>query len=436
LALDPRAFIREKRDGGTHDPEQLQAFIAACANRSIPDYQASAWLMAAFLRGLDATETDALTRAYMHSGRIFDWTRLGVAADKHSTGGVGDKISLVLAPVVAACGVPVPMVSGRGLGHTGGTLDKLESIPGFNVHLDPVAMKRQMEQLGFIMVGQGPDLAPADGLFYSLRDVISTVEYEPFIVASIVSKKIAEGSRAIVYDVKSGNGAFMRTHAQAQSLAHRLVSVTRGMGAAASAMITDMNWPIGVAVGNALEMDESWDVLRGRAPVVAGTRELTLELAAEMVRLAGAAGDTAAALAQVTRALDDGSAAAKFLAMVRAQGGDTAAFESDRALAPAPVAHVLTAPRDGHLAACDCFALGEWLVAAGGGRLKKEDAIDPRVGLTLHRERGARLAKGETFATVHLAQDDPALCARAAACFTFADVAPEPIPVDRVLERL
>ena len=436
MALDPRAFIREKRDGGTHDPERLQAFIAACAKREIPDYQASAWLMAAFLRGLDATETDALTRAYMHSGRIFDWTRLGVAADKHSTGGVGDKISLVLAPVVAACGVPVPMVSGRGLGHTGGTLDKLESIPGFDVHLDTAAMKHQMERLGFMMVGQGPDLAPADGLFYSLRDVISTVEYEPFIVASIVSKKIAEGSRAIVYDVKSGNGAFMKKPEQARSLAERLVAVTRGMGAAASALITDMSWPIGVAVGNALEMDESWDVLRGRTPVVPGTRELTLTLATEMVHLAGAAPDAATARERVTRALDDGSAAERFLAMVRAQGGATRAFESDTPLAPAPVTTDLVAPRDGFLSACDCFALGEWLVAAGGGRLRKEDAIDPRVGLTMRQARGARLSKGQPFATLHLAQGDDALVARAQACFGIGDSPPATRPDDLVLERL
>ena len=266
MALDPRAFIREKRDGHTHDPEQLQAFIAACASRAIPDYQASAWLMAAFLRGLDATETDALTRAYMHSGRIFDWTRLGVAADKHSTGGVGDKISLVLAPVVAACGVPVPMVSGRGLGHTGGTLDKLESIPGFDVHLDPAAMKRQMEQLGFIMVGQGPDLAPADGLFYSLRDVISTVESEPFIVASIVSKKIAEGTDALVLDVKVGRGAFMKEHDRAAELARRMVGLGRAHGVRTRAQLTAMDIPLGRAVGNALEVTESVEVLRGGGP--------------------------------------------------------------------------------------------------------------------------------------------------------------------------
>ena len=196
MPLDARAFVRAKRDGQTHDPEVLREFIAACARREVPDYQASAWLMAAFLRGLDARETDALTQAFLHSGRVFDWSRLGVAADKHSTGGVGDKVSLVLAPLVAACGVPVPMVSGRGLGHTGGTLDKLESIPGFRTQMEPASMAAQMQKLGVIMVGQGPDLAPADGYFYALRDVTATVEFEPFIVSSIVSKKIAEGARA------------------------------------------------------------------------------------------------------------------------------------------------------------------------------------------------------------------------------------------------
>jgi len=209
--LDARAFIRAKRDGRAHDPASLREFILGCARREIPDYQASAWLMAAFLRGLDDTETRALTLAFLHSGNVFGWSPLGVAADKHSTGGVGDKISLVLAPLVAACGVPVPMVSGRGLGHTGGTLDKLESIPGFRTQMEPDAMAAQMQALGVIMVGQGPDLAPADGHFYALRDVTSTVEFEPFIVSSIVSKKIAEGARAIVYDVKCGNGAFMKT---------------------------------------------------------------------------------------------------------------------------------------------------------------------------------------------------------------------------------
>jgi len=434
LALDAREFIRTKRDGRRHDPEALRAFVAACAAREVPDYQASAWLMAAFLNGLDAGETDALTQAFLHSGRVFDWSRLGVAADKHSTGGVGDKISLVLAPLVAACGVPVPMVSGRGLGHTGGTLDKLESIPGFRTRLEPARMVAQMQDLGVLMVGQGPDLAPADGLFYSLRDVTSTVEFEPFIVSSIVSKKIAEGARAIVYDVKCGGGAFMKTREAARSLATRLVATTRGLGAASSACITDMSWPIGAAVGNALEVVESWHVLRGdRVP---GTRELTLSLGAEMVRLAGAAPDAAAALARVTRALDDGSAAERFLRLVRAQDGDPGALERGRPLHPAPVVLPLEAPRDGVLAGCDGFGVGELVVAIGGGRRAKDDAIDPRVGLVLTRERGARLVRGERFAELHLAADAPGLAARATALFTFADAPPEPPPADLVLERV
>jgi pyrimidine-nucleoside phosphorylase len=434
LALDPREFIRHKRDGRAHDPDSLRAFIAACAAREIPDYQASAWLMAAFLKGLDPTETDTLTQAFLHSGRVFDWARLGVAADKHSTGGVGDKISLVLAPLVAACGVPVPMVSGRGLGHTGGTLDKLESIPGFRTRLEPVQMAEQLQRLNVFMVGQGPDLAPADGLFYSLRDVTATVEFEPFIVSSIVSKKIAEGARAIVYDVKCGSGAFMKTREAARSLAARLVATTRAMGAAASACITDMSWPIGVAVGNALEMVEAWQVLRGAN--VAGTRPLTLALAAEMVRLAGAAPDAATALAKVTRALEDGSAAEKFLALVRAQGGDPSLLEEGAPLHPAPVVVDLVAPRSGVLAGCDCFALGELVVAIGGGRIAKEDSVDPRVGLVLLRDRGEQLAAGEVFALLHLAHADAAAAERALRCFTIGDAVPAPLPADLVLERV
>jgi len=434
LSLDPREFIRTKRDGRSHEPESLRAFVAACAAREIPDYQASAWLMAAFLQGLDTTETDALTQAFLHSGRVFDWSRLGVAADKHSTGGVGDKISLVLAPLVAACGVPVPMVSGRGLGHTGGTLDKLESIPGFRTRLEPARMAAQLQELGVIMVGQGPDLAPADGLFYSLRDVTSTVEFEPFIVSSIVSKKIAEGARALVYDVKCGSGAFMKSRDAARSLATRLVATTRAMGAAASACITDMSWPIGATVGNALEVVESWRVLRGAH--VAGTRELTLTLAAEMVRLAGAAPDAAAALARVTHALDDGVAAEKFLALVRAQGGDARLLEQGEPLHPAPVVVPLAAERDGVLAGCDCFGLGQLVVALGGGRRAKEDDVDPRVGLVMLRDRGAELVRGEAFAQLHMAANDAASVARARACFTIADHPPEPLPADLVLERV
>src|SRR5262249_9656774 len=252
--------------------------------------------MAAMLRGLDAAETDALTRAMIESGRAFEWSGLGrPTADKHSTGGIGDKVSLVLAPLAAACGLAVPMVSGRGLGHTGGTLDKLEAIPGFRTRLAADAIATQLERIGVVMVGQGPDLAPADGKLYALRDVTATVEYIPFIVSSIVSKKVAEGAGVLVYDVKCGNGAFMKTREDARDLARRLVETTRSLGRHATALVTDMSQPLGVAVGNALEVAEAIEVLRGRGP--GDVRALTLELVGLMVHGAGLAGDLAAARA-------------------------------------------------------------------------------------------------------------------------------------------
>lgn len=431
--IDPREFIRAKRDRRPHEARAVQEFVAAYRSGEVQDYQMSAWLMAAFLNGLDSAETDALTLALLHSGRVFDWTDLGrPAADKHSTGGVGDKISLMLAPLVAACGVLVPMVSGRGLGHTGGTLDKLESIPGFRTTLDPDAMRAQLDRLGVVMVGQGPDLAPADGLLYALRDVTSTVEFEPFIVSSIVSKKIAEGAKAIVYDVKCGSGAFMKTPAAARSLASRLVATSRSLGAQAAALITDMGWPLGGAVGNALEVVEACETLRGRGP--ADTRALTLDLAAEMLRLSDAEPGLDAARARAARALDSGAAWERFLEMVRAQGGDTAALEGPARLHPAPVIAMVPSPADGVLAGCDCFQVGELVVALGGGRRAKEDAIDPRVGLVVLRRRGDRVRRGEPLAELHLAGPDSAAVERAAACFEVADEAAAAGPI--VLERL
>ncbi|HKQ56555.1 MAG TPA: thymidine phosphorylase, partial [Candidatus Eisenbacteria bacterium] len=297
--LDVRALIRAKRDRGTHRPDDLRALIESYARGEVPDYQMSAWLMAAYLNGLDASECDALTGALLHSGRVFDWSDLGrPSADKHSTGGVGDKVSLVLAPLVAACGVMVPMVSGRGLGHTGGTLDKLEAIPGFSTQLTPEAMRSQLDRVGVVMVGQGPDLAPADGALYALRDVTSTVEFEPFIVSSIVSKKVAEGAGAVAYDVKCGNGAFMKSRDTALHLARRLVDTTRSLGRQAAALVTDMSQPLGEAVGNALEVRESVDLLLGRGPD--DVRALTLELAAIMLRASGAEPELGAARRRAT----------------------------------------------------------------------------------------------------------------------------------------
>lgn len=418
--IDPREFIRTKRNRQTHAPEAIREFVAAYLRKEVHDYQVSAWLMAAFLNGLDGAETDALTHALLHSGRVFDWSALGrPSADKHSTGGVGDKISLMLAPVVAACGVLVPMVSGRGLGHTGGTLDKLEAIPGFKTTLPPDEMRAQLDKLGIVMVGQGPDLAPADGLFYALRDVTSTVEFEPFIVSSIVSKKIAEGARALAYDVKCGSGAFMKTPEQARSLAKRLVATSKALGANAAALITDMNWPLGGAVGNALEVREACETLHGKGP--ADTRELTVELSALMLRLAGAVPDDEAGRVRAARALDDGSAWEVFLRMVEAQGGDAKMLDTPERLHPAPVVSMVPAERDGVVSGCDCFALGELIVSIGGGRRAKEDAIDPRVGLVVLRQPGDRVRKGEPLAELHLASPDLGLVERAAECFTLAD---------------
>ena len=431
--MDPRELIREKRDGRNHRPEAVREFISAFARGEVPDYQASAWLMAAFLKGLDESETQALTRALLESGRRFDWRDLGrPSADKHSTGGVGDKISLILAPLVAACGVLVPMVSGRGLGHTGGTLDKLESIPGFRTRLTPDEMRAQLDALGVVMVGQGPDLAPADGKIYALRDVTSTVEFEPFIVSSIVSKKIAEGASAVVYDVKCGNGAFMRSADAARSLARRLVSATRGLSARAAALITDMSQPLGVAAGNALEVRESIEVLKGGGP--ADVRDLTLELAEKMLELSGGARDAAAAREGARLALDSGAAWKRFMAMVKAQGGDLASVENPDLLPRAPVVSEVRAAQAGVIAAVDTYGLGELIVSIGGGRRAKEDSIDPRVGLETLKRIGDRVEKGEPLARVHLAAEDPAAVARVAACFTIGD---QPVASPKlVLERV
>jgi pyrimidine-nucleoside phosphorylase len=413
--LDVREFIREKRDRRTHRPEDIAAMIDAYLHGRIPDYQVSAWLMAAFLNDLDAAETDALTQALLRSGTTFDWSALGrPSADKHSTGGVGDKISLILAPLVAACGVLVPMVSGRGLGHTGGTLDKLEAIPGFRTRLTPEAMRAQLDSVGVVMVGQGGELAPADGLLYALRDVTATVEHQSFIVSSIVSKKIAEGAEAIVYDVKCGNGAFMKSREDATSLARRLVATTRALGRRALALVTDMSQPLGSAAGNALEVRESVEVLQGGGPE--DVRFLTLELAARMIHLSGAEDDHEAALARAGRALDSGAAWEKFLAMVRAQGGDPRSLEGD-GLARAPEVVDVVADQEGTVVEIDTFGLGELVVRIGGGRAAKEDQIDPRVGLMVRARLGDKLRRGSVLAELHLATRDDTVTERAARCF-------------------
>ena len=431
---DARDLIRAKRDGRSHGAGQIEDFIARYMQGEVPDYQVSAWLMAAFLNKLNEDETRDLTLALLRSGRHFDWASLGrPSADKHSTGGVGDKISLPLAPLVAACGVMVPMVSGRGLGHTGGTLDKLESMPGFQTTLAPDELRGQLDKIGLFMVGQGPDLAPADGRLYALRDVTSTVEYEPFIVSSIVSKKIAEGAGALVYDVKCGDGAFMREPERARGLARRLVAATRALGAKASAFVTDMNQPLGQAVGNALEVRESIDILRGQGP--ADVRELTLVLAARMLSLAGLGPTDSEARALAERALDSGAAWQKFLELVAAQHGDVSAIDRpEPRLARAPHVEIVAARQTGTLTAVRNFQLGETIVRMGGGRLAKEDTIDPAVGALVLRRIGDSVAAGEPLAELHLAKPDALIAERIRECFVIADapVAAPALVVDEI----
>jgi pyrimidine-nucleoside phosphorylase len=398
----------------------VRALIAAYAAKAVPDYQMSAFLMAAFLNGLDEIETDALTAALLHSGRRLRLERSRTPECRQALHRRSRRQDLSDPRAAGrACGVLVPMVSGRGLGHTGGTLDKLESIPGFSTQLSPEALRAQLDAIGVVMVGQGPDLAPADGLLYALRDVTSTVESESFIVSSIVSKKVAEGAQAVVYDVKCGSGAFMKTRATALQLARRLVSTTRSLGREAAALVTDMTQPLGQAVGNALEVHESIDVLLGRGPD--DVRRLTLELAAMMIERSGAERDLAAARGRPDETLRSGAAWLRFLAMVEAQGGDRARIERPDGLPLAPVRTPIHAPRSGFLAAIDTFAMGELVVAIGGGRRAKEHGIDPRVGLLARARIGDPLKAGDLLAELHLAAEDAGAAARAVACYTIAD---------------
>jgi pyrimidine-nucleoside phosphorylase len=393
----PREIIRKKRDGEALSADELQAFVTAITDGSVPDYQAAAFLMAVFFRGMSEAELAAWTRAMLHSGDVIDLSAVpAVKVDKHSTGGVGDKISLPLAPAVAACGVAVPMVSGRGLGHTGGTLDKLESIPGFRVDLDVDRFRRQVAELGCCLIGQTERIAPADRKLYALRDVTSTVESVPLIASSIMSKKLAEGIDGLVLDCKVGSGAFMKTLDEARLLARTIVGIGQRAGKRARALLTRMDEPIGVAVGNASEVHESIDVLRGGGP--ADTRALTVALGAEMLALAGI--DDGAA--RIARALDDGSALEKFRQIVAAQGGDPRVCDAPEQVLPqAPEHFDMIAQQAGVLTAIDAEAIGNAVVVLGGGRRKKEDAVDPAVGVSVLAKLGQRVERGQVFARLH-----------------------------------
>jgi pyrimidine-nucleoside phosphorylase len=394
-------IIIRKRDGGTLSRDEIQFFVSGVTDGSLPDYQASALLMAILLRGMTAEETAWLTDAMVHSGVRVDLSDLpGVKVDKHSTGGVGDKTSLVLAPLVAVCGVPVPMMSGRGLGHTGGTLDKLESIPGFRVNLTIDEMKTALERVGCAMLGQTSRIAPADKKLYALRDVTGTVESIPLISASIMSKKIAEGIDALVLDVKTGSGAFMKTEADSRRLAESLVSIGKASGVRTEALITAMDAPLGCAVGNALEVVECLDVLKGGGP--ADLVDVSVALAARMLVLGRAAADLAEGERRVRAAIASGEGLDRFRQIVEQQGGDPRVVDDYGRLPAAPERHLVRAPVAGFLARLDAELVGRASVALGAGRDRVEDPVDPAVGIILRAKPGAELRVGDPILELHL----------------------------------
>lgn len=421
--MDAVDVIRTKRDGRRLSDEQIRWIIDSYARDVVPDYQAAALLMAIVWRGMEPSELNAWTEAMIESGERLEWPEVTKpTVDKHSTGGVGDKVSLPLAPLVAACGGAVPMISGRGLGHTGGTLDKLESIPGFRVDLTVERMRDVLSEVGCTIVSAGPGLAPADRRLYALRDVTATVESIPLIASSIVSKKIAEGTEALVLDVKVGSGAFLPDLATARRLAETMVSLGNARGVKTSALLTGMDQPLGHAVGNALEVTESIETLKGNGP--ADLVEVTLALAEEMLALAGIGTDPKIALA-------DGSALQRWERMVAAQGGDLGA-----PLPEATERHAVSATRSGFLSRLDARRLGVAAWRLGAGRSRKEDPVDPAAGIVCIRKPGDEVAEGEPVLELHV--DDRARLEGALAALDGAievgDRPPEPRPL--VIERI
>ena len=393
-------IIRRKRDGLELSSGEIQTFVAAAARGQWPDYQLSALLMAICCRGMTAEETATLTRCMADSGTRVDLSDLaGVKVDKHSTGGVGDKTSLILAPLAAACGVIVPMMSGRGLGHTGGTLDKLEAIPGYRVQLTLSEFRQVLEAVGMAMIGQTADLAPADRKLYALRDATATVESIPLITASILSKKLAEGISGLVIDVKCGSGAFMKTVEDARQLARSLIRVGTANGLTIEALITAMDSPLGEAVGNSVEVIEAIEVLKGRGP--RDVSDLSIRLAAIMVRLAGLARDDHLAEQKVRAALDSGAGLERFRRSIAAQGGDPRVIEDYSRLPLAPHRHAIFAPRPGTVSEVRAETIGIGATVLGAGRERAEDAVDPGVAIQVRVRPGQRVQHGETLLELH-----------------------------------
>ena len=393
-------LIRRKRDGGALSNAEIAYIVDAYTAGSIPDYQIAAWLMAVVLRGMTREELAALTHAMLHSGEVLDLSFLpATKVDKHSTGGVGDKTSLVLAPLVAAGGLYVPMISGRGLGHTGGTLDKLESIPGFRVGLSVPEFHRVLKACGTAMIGQTEKIAPADRKLYALRDVTGTVESPNLICASIMSKKLAEGTDALVLDVKTGSGAFMKKEEDAVFLAELMVETGKRMGKQMAALITNMDQPLGRMVGNAMEVQEGIEVLHGGGP--ADLRELCLHLAAWMFYLGGATKTVAEGKQRSYDIIASGKAFDRFRHMVELQGGDVSVIDDPTCLPSADHRIDVRAAAAGYVAEILCEQVGTACVILGGGRERKEDSVDPAVGIVIHKKIGDKVGEGEPLCTIH-----------------------------------
>ena len=425
-------LITKKRDGGEHSAAELEFLMEGVVQGTIPDYQVAAWAMAVYFRGMTAAEATALTLAMAGSGETLDLRDMAgsekLIVDKHSSGGVGDKTTLTVGPIVAACGLPVGKMSGRGLSFSGGTIDKLEGIPGWSASLSTARFRRQLREVGLVVAAQTASLAPADRMLYALRDVTGTVPSLPLIAGSIMSKKLAAGADAIVLDVKCGRGAFMESLAEARALAELMVSIGKGAGRRVTALVTAMDQPLGRAVGNILEVREAIDILKGGGP--ADFQQLTQEVASEMLLLGDPelqGGETTAteeAGRRVQEAIDSGAPFGKFVEFVSAQGGDAAAVLNPEQLASAPVTLEVDAMRDGVVSGLDARAVGLAVVALGGGRQRKSDEIDHSVGIVLASKVGDRVSAGDRLFTVHAPEADAAGLAaeRVLKAYSFADV--------------
>jgi len=391
------SLIRKKRDGYALTRDEISHLIDEYTQDEVPDYQMSSFLMASFLNGMNEDEASALTHSMLHSGRVLDLSDIpGKKVDKHSTGGVGDKLSLILAPIVASYGVPVPMISGRGLGHTGGTLDKMESIPGFTVDMNLERYQQILAKCNMVMAGQTEEVAPADKRLYSLRDVTATVESIPLIAGSIMSKKLAEGIDALVLDVKFGSGAFMKTHEDAQELAETLVAIGEDFGKETIAYLTNMNQPLGYKVGNWLEVEESMEGLQGKGPD--DVMEVTHMLAGTMIMLGGKADTVEEGVEMSQKAVQNGQAFDKWLELTEEQGGDTSVLKDFSAYDHAEYSFEFTAREAGYISEIDAYSVGMASLELGAGRKKKEDDIDPAAGIELKKKIGNSVKRGDTLA--------------------------------------